>query len=296
MASWTTADLLNTVLNRQMFPTASTGSLSPLVLLQFATEELYITLLPAIMSARAKYYETTQDTLITDLTPTIAIPSRAVNGAISAVQYTFGDDVCVLNPIDAWGISTTTPNNFPTNYYFQNNTIYLYPPPTGTNGTLTLRYFQRPSRLALISDCAQITAYNSETGVATFSAVPSTWTTSDLFDFVPQVASQATPYGINSAISAISGTTITFSSSPTGVNVGDWIALAEYTPIPEIPFEFQAVLAQATAVKALEAINDPIALPIAQSKLNAYLQSMVQSVTPRDQTGLKKVVSGWRTF
>lgn len=292
---WTTTDLLSTIKNREMFPDASTGSLSSDTLLEFATEELYITLVPMILGAREKYYETSTTFNYTTSTTTRDIPQRSIGGTIALVQYSYGTYVYPLEPIDPREVSTTTPSAQPVNFYFQNNSIVFYPPPNANQGTITLRYFQRPSRLALTSECAQITAVDTNTGVVT-AVVPMDWTQSNTFDFIPNVSAQATPYGLDSTVSSISGTSMTFVSLPAAAAVGDWIALSNYTPIPEIPFEFQPVLAQATAVRALGAINDATGLVNAKQDLAMFMQSAIKLLTPRNTEGLKKVVSGWRNF
>lgn len=294
--AWTTQDLLTTVLNRQMFPTASTGSLSSAALLEFATEELYISILPMIMSVREKYYETYFDTTLTSSTTSIAIPARSVGGKVSGVQFLLGMDVWRLLEIDPSEIGSTQGASYPSNYYFQNNSVVLYPPPLSPSGSVRVRYMQRPNRLAQTTDCAQITSFDANAGTATCNSVPTTWTTANTCDFIPQTASRATPYGLDSVITNIASNVITFTSLPSATAIGDWIALSEYTPIPEIPFEFQVILAQATACKGLEAINDQTALPAASAKLAMYIENATKMLTPRDEYGSKKVVSGWRNF
>lgn len=297
--SWTTTDLLTNIKNREMFPDASTGSLSDTALLQYATDELYITLLPMIMGVRENYYATYTDYSYTNSTPTIRIPGRAIGGGLSSVQYIYGQAICNLDPIQPTIAWTTVTSSSPSNFFFQNNDVVFFPPPAGAYGTIRFRWFQRPSRLALTSDCAQITAFNSTTGQATCT-VPTSWTTSNIFDFIPQEASEATPFALDSVANSITSTSMTFSAlSSTDlatIAVGDWIALSQYTPIPEIPFEFQVVLAQATCVRGLEATNDEIGLKAAMPTLQAYMQGAVKMLTPRDQLGNKKVVSSWRLF
>lgn len=293
--AWTTSDLLTTIKNREMFPDASTGSLSSSALLEFATEELYITLVPMILGTREKYYERTDSFSYSTSTGSYSIPQRAIGGLLASVQYSYGTYIYPLEPIDPRSISTNAPTPQPVNFYFQNNSITFYPPPNANQGTIIVRYYQRPSRLALTTDCAQITAFDSNTGVVT-AVVPTSWTASNTFDFIPNVSAQATPYGLDSTITNITDTTMTFSSLPSDVAVGDWIALSNYTPIPEIPFELQAVLAQATAVRALGAINDQIGLASAKDDLQQFLASATKLLTPRNTEGLKKIVSGWRNF
>ena len=149
-----------------MFPDVSTGSLSPDVLLQFATEELYITLLPVITGVREKFYETYFETDYSDIVTSIPIPARSIGIGITGVQYIQGTSI-TLNPIDPTSITSLQPNNYPQNFYFQNNDIVFYPVPSGASGSVIVRYLQRPSRLAQTSDCAQITAIDTMTNVVT---------------------------------------------------------------------------------------------------------------------------------
>lgn len=295
--AWTTADLLTSIKNRAMFPDASTGSLSPSALLQYATEELHSLIVPSIMKIREKYYETYQDTAYSTATTTLAIPARSIGGTLSAVQFLYGPDIRPLEPIDPCDIITTVQSMTPECFYYQNNSIVPYPPPLTSYGTIRMRYFQRPNRLEQISNCTQITAFNSTTMVATCTP-PTTWTTANIFDFIPQTASQATPYNINCTISAISSTTMTFNLTTAQaalVTVGDWIALAEYTPIPEIPFELSPLLSQATVIRGLAAFGDTAKKSDESTELqNKYLPNAIELLSPRTILGKKKVVGNWR--
>lgn len=292
--AWTTQDLLTSIKNRAMIPDASSGSFGPATLLSFATEELLLTIVGMILGVREKYYETYADTAVQAGVALIPIPARAVGGVVSVVQYLYNGAVRTLEPIEPSTVNTTVTAPYPSNFYFQNNSVVLYPTPSAAQGTIRLRYFQRPNRLEQTVNCAQITAIG--TGTVTCASVPSAWVTGNQVDFVPQTASQATPYGLSSALTGVSGTTLSFAALPAAAAVGDWIALAEMTPIPEIPFEFQVVLAQSTAVKALEAQGDQVGLAAAAAKLEKYVQAATLVITPRAQQAQKKVVSGWRRF
>lgn len=295
--SWTTDDLLTSIKNCQMFPDASEGSLSPDALLQYATDGLYMTILPAIQGVREKFYEKSFDTSYTSSTTSIPIPSRAIANTVSYVQFIVGVAVAPLYPIDPGTIATIQPTAWPTNFYFQNNDIVFYPPPSGAQGTVRIGYGQRPNRLAQTSACAQISSFNANAKTVTCASVPDDWTTSDVFDFVPANANKATPYGLDSVITSVTTTVITFDDDlPDDIAVGDWVSIAQYTPIPEIPFEFQTALAQAAAYRALGALNDPTGLANAKVALDEYLKAAVLLITPRDMQGLKKVVSSWRLY
>lgn len=301
MAQWTTADLLASVTARANFPDATKGSLSPASLLNFATEELHLTLVPMILACREKYYETYQDFPIVNGVATYAIPTRAIGGVLSAVQYVYGQTVVNLTPLDPSQVITTTTSATPRGFYYENNNVHLDPTPSGTGGTLRMRYFQRPSRLEQTINCAQITAVDPVGMTVTCSSVPSTWGNASVVDFVPSYIPY-TPYGLNTAVTGIASGVVSFVALPKDANgnllvkVGDWLALAEYTPIPEVPFEFQPYLAQATVCKGLEATGDSQGLANATAKLDVYRKSAVSLITPRDQSGPKKIVSRWGRF
>ncbi len=300
MATWTTTDLLTSIKARAMFPDASSGSLGTATLLNYATEELLITLVPMIIGVRQNYYETYTDTTITNGLTKIAVPTRAIGGALASVQYIRNTEVRQMLPIDPSTVTTTQLSSYPTNYYFQNNDIVPYPLPASAQGVIRQRYFQRPSRLEQTANCAQITAVDATT--VTCSAIPTSWAIGNAVDFVPGTVEKATPYGLASAITNISSTVITFTATPVDsagaslVTVGDWVALAGYTPIPEVPFEFQSILAQASACRGLEAIKDIAGLQNALQTLEKNQSAATKLMTPRDQQGPRKVLSGWRRY
>ncbi len=93
----------------------------------------------------------------------------------------------------------------------------------------------------------------------------------------------------------IAGADITFASLPTDLAVGDWIALAEYSPIPQVPFEFLPVLAQMTVIKALEANGDNEGVGRAKKDLEVLQANAIQLITPRNHGEPKRIQpTRWR--
>lgn len=295
MSAYTTLDLITAVKARGMFPDASSGSLSADNLLIYATRELHSKLVPMILAVREKYYETYTSYDITDGQAEYDIPERAIGGVISAVQYTYNLGIWPLQPIDPIGISTTTPSLVPRAFYFQNNSLVVYPTPNQTQGQLIVRYFQRPSTLVQTTDCAQIATIDTGLNQVTVSSIPSTWTTGTVVDFVPATVPY-TPFGLDTTISGVSSTTVSFTALPAGLAVGDWLAESQTTPIPEMPYEFRQTLEQMTLVKALQAVGDSANFAIAKGELEDARADVIKLITPRDQLGNKKVVSNWRNW
>lgn len=295
MATYTTADFLTSVRMRGSIPTSTSSSNvnNTTNLLAMGTEELHIKLLPLIMSVREEFYVTSKDYTITASQATYALPSRASGMVVRDIQIVDGSSIYSLRPIDPDLISTTSTGSVE-GYYFQHNNIVLYPTPGSTSGTLRVRYFARPSRLAATSACAQITAIDTGTFTATVAAVPSSWSTSTPVDFIKASAPYHNP-AVDQSPASTTSTTLVFTSLPSDLAVGDWVALAEYSPIPQIPHEFQPLLAQMTVVKALEAVGDREGAKAAKTDLDLIQANAIQLITPRSHSDPRKVVGrNWR--
>lgn len=290
MASYTTSDLLTSIKVRGMIPT-SANALTDANLLALATEELHIKILPMLMSVREEFYVTTTDHAVTSGQAEYDIPTRASGLVLRDVQIKRGMDLISLPRLDVEDISTTGTGT-PQAYYLRHNKVVLYPTPSSTVDSLRLRYFRRPSRLAATADCAQISSIDTGAREVVVSAIPSTWAVGNVVDFVKATV----PYDcaeIDATITAIAGTTVTFASLPTGLATNDWLALAEYTPIPQIPHEMQPLLVQATVVKALEALGDREGAGAAGKDLQIIQQYALQLVTPRNQGEPTRIMPIW---
>jgi hypothetical protein len=294
-ASYTTADLLTSVLNRAQLPSSTNDNNvnSNTNLLVLATEEIYTKLLPLIMSVREEWYVATYNHTITANQSHYVFPPRASGRVLRDVQLVDGTELKLLGPIDPEDI-TTTATGTPEYYYVEDDHVVLYPTPAMTSGTLRLRYFRRPNRLVATSSCAQISSVNTNTNVVTLTAAPpSSWGVGTLIDFVRHT-SPFTTLGMDYAITAISGSDVTFASLPalhSAPTQHNWLAPAEYTPIPQIPQEFFPVLAQMTVVKALEAYGDRAGAGAAKEDLKDITKNALELISPRLQGERKKVIS-----
>jgi hypothetical protein len=305
MSAYTTLDLIKSVRVRGMLPDASEGSFSADNILLLASEELRLNIVPLILSVREKYYETYTDVALESGKGMYKIPERAIGGLLTSVQYIVNQAVTNLNPVEANAVATTNSGLYPRAFYFENDHVVIYPTPNSTQGDLRLRYPQRPSILTQTINAAQITAVDASLETVTVSTYPSTWAPAMVIDFISNI-NPYTPYGIETSINNITANnsdfTFSFVDLPYDrdgniqVKVGDWIALAGYTPLPEIMSEFFPLLAQATAVKCFEANGDEKNMAMAASKLKYYSDTAIKLITPRDQYGNKKIKSDWRNW
>lgn len=307
MSAHTSDDLIKEVRYRGMFPDASKGSYSAENILLMASQELRMKLVPMILSVREKYYETYVDYPMISGISIYALPERAIGGMASSVQYIVNQSVTKLSNLEPISQRTTQTGLYPKGFWFENDHVVIYPVPNASQGTIRVRYFQRPSLLVKTLDCAQIVEIDAADMWAKVRSYPSSWSSGISVDFVSNTVPY-TPYGIDYAVHTItaadgsSETKIQFTSWPTNkdgvgaVAVGDWIATAGYTPIPELMNEFFPILAQRTVVKLLEASGDREGAQIAAEMAKEMVYDATKLITPREQFGLKKCVSGWRQW
>lgn len=294
MASWTTSDLLSSIRRRGSIPTTTNASNvnSTQNLLQLATEELHNSLLPLLMSTREEWYVNTQEQAITANQAAYTIPTRASGVVLRDIKVKNGNTLHSLPRLEREHISTTETGSVE-GYYLQHNKVILHKTPNATQDTLVLDYFLRPSQLAAVTDCAQIASIDTGANTVTVTSVPSSWATGDTIDFISKNSPYA-PHAIDQTVSDLTSTTFTFASLPDGLAVGDWIAQADYTPIPQIPQEFQSVLAQLVVVRALEALGDREGSKQAFANYQSLRDNALQLITPRNQGERKTIPSPWR--
>jgi len=289
LATYTTTDFLTAVRRRGSIPTTTnTNNInSTSNLLELASEELHIKLVPLIMSVRNEYYVNTQDYSITASQSGYRIPARGIGQVLRDLLLVRNNGLISLPPIER-DVVASTDTGTPDSYYLEHDKVMLVPTPGTTVDTLRMIYYLRPGRLAAESDCAKVSSIDSATDV-TVASIPSTWTAGTEIDFVDALS----PYKyhtIDQSISSVASTTITMASLPSDLAVGDWLAPAGYSPIPQVPTELLPVLVQMTVIKALEALGDEKGATLAWKDLQTIQDNALSLITPRNHSEPRKVI------
>lgn len=280
MSTFTTDTLIASIKRRGMIPT-NQSTFDTDDFLALANEEIQLGLLPLILSTREEYYVTSKDYSAAD---SIDIPERSVGAKVRDVKLVDSNEVEQDVPqVDFKDRDLAAFLGF----YIQGNKIYFTDTP---DETIRVYYYQRPNELVATSDAAQIASIDVNNNQVTVSSLPSTITTSTPVDII-KAAPGYDCLAIDQTITNIASTTLTFSSLPTGLAVGDWIALAGESPIVQLPKELQPILSQRVTVRILQSTGDLEQMGAAQADLNRMEAAAFRLIEPRTDGANHKIIN-----
>lgn len=248
-----TADNLVDAIERASFLPTSVSTFTSAELLLLADQKIRTVIIPTIWSALEERYVFVEDQTVTAEQSDYPIPARFLNSAIREAKLIIGSAVKDL-PVIAIEDITSTQTGEPTHCYLRGDNLVLYPTPASTTGTLRLFGHLAPGSLVLVADAAVITSKTSTT--VTVTSIPSSWVTGDIFDFVAKNGSHSYR-AVDKTSTLISGTTITFSAVPSNVQVGDYVTLADTSPLVQLPNSLREPLAQLVAAEILKSMSAP---------------------------------------
>lgn len=290
--SYTTDKLIETVKRRGSIPTTQ-ALFTEQQFVDIANDEMEVTLVPALMAVNEEFFVQYIDVVVpaTASPYAIDIPKQAIGMKLRDVVWVDDPNGALRNlpRLELERISSTEILGEVSyaGFMLQGNQVILTPSTSG--GTLRLYYYARPLNLCLLSESGKITSVDPINNLITVDNLPNSWQVGDTVNVIGSYQPFAT---------RIASGVITLLSSPSieldtveGVQVGDYIALEGYAPIPQLPVEAHKILAQAAAVKALEAMGDQAGMQVAEIKLQSNLQSMLTLITPRVTGEVKKVVN-----
>lgn len=282
MANFFTSDtLIADVQRRAMIPNTQ-QTFQEADFLAFANEELLIGCVPHVLSFHQEYFVHTQFVPLVANTSRYPIPTRAIGTKLRDVSYMdVSGNIFEMSRIKIEDIPSYQNNviqNSFTLFYMEGNDLMLIPV-VGANpvGTLRFSYYIRPNEMVPTNQVGIVNGIasgalvnNYPTTVVTLSNIPSTFNLTEPLDIV-QTQNPFQTIGINItplAMNTITNT-LTFYSYQISLQlmVGDHIALAEQTIVPQIPADIHSMLSQRVAARCLEALGDTQGLQNANLKL-----------------------------
>lgn len=259
-------DLIESVKRRGYIPISQSteGSDS---LTERLTDEMLLSVVPALESVKENYFLTYSRIAITANKSRYPIPPRASGGALKEVWLLDAsyNRIRTIPRVDVHNINGyNVSGNNAGEFLVMGDELVIFPTPSTTSGYLELWFYLRPNRLVATTSCAKITAIASASGTTTLTVdtdLTASLSTGDKIDFLSAKA----PFLLwawDVSITAISSTEIQCATSAlvdeldaVEVLVNDYICPAGFANIPMLPQEFHAPLAQKAAAATLESMG-----------------------------------------
>lgn len=286
---YTNTNFLEVLKLRAFVPTAQ-GAFTDAEFLTLADGVLTSKILPFMQTLRAEYFVAEKSHAVVANQAEYEISARSIGIMLRDVQIETATGALQSLALIDRETRTSTRSGVPTGFYLRGNEVLLDPTPNAAVGTLLLPYYLRPGNMVETSSAAEISAIDRNSGLITVATTPDAWTTSDLYDLVRRDTGEPLAVDLTaSAVVAGASVTLAVADIPARLAVGDWVSLAGYTPIPQIPHELRVVLAQATAVLVREIMGLP-GVDNAKATLKDEMVAASASFTPRVTGAPKKVV------
>jgi len=273
-----TEDLVSSIKRRSLVPISQQTFLDA-DLIAIANEEMGINLIPEIQRVREDLFLKSKTIPVVSSKYRYTMPERAIGNAVKSVVVTTSDNNAYELPrVD---VSKTINGGFITgradSFYIEDSYIALSPVPSSSTN-LEVWYYSRPNLLVPTSECAAITAIDTNTpGTVIFSVDTnlSDLAIGDKIDILSAIspfilwAEDAVITNISSTEVEVATTSIDDESGALNMVVGDYICAAKTCNIPMIPEEFHPILAQMVSARLLEGLGD-------LNKLNACLAKLAE--------------------
>ncbi len=297
---YTSDDLISAVRMRCQLPSAANdGKFTDTNILELAYEELLTNVLPEIRKARGNYYVKHLDYTVSSGVDSYAIPPRAQGASLRDVTFINSDGTgfslpeIPLEDVDYYKTSGSTWWSTAFCYCIENNKVLLRPQPS-QDGTLRLRYYDRPGRFVLLSAAAKIVSINFGTNTVTCSDVPGTFTTSSKFDLItptPTFDDLGQSLDVTGVVTGAGGT-ITFTNAlDSNLKPGDWVSLETTSPVVQLTVELQPVLISATCVRILESMGDLNSVNTAQALFARQMAQAIAHIQPRNDGEQPRIIN-----
>jgi hypothetical protein len=263
----------------------STGSipenqvrLTPERILAFADEETLSTLTPLIDSVNQEFFIVQEDIPILASQAEYWIPYRSIGRKLRDIKLSDGSTVRSLTKIALEDAHYYNLTGSPAAFYPKSDKVVIVPTPTAAGMTLQLFYGLRPSRLVQTTSAAQITGISG--AILTLSNMPATFVATELVDTIHGKSGYVNiDYDLE--ISNVSGTQLTLSDIPTGIEIGDWVSLQQTTPLIQFPDEAYTFLVLRTARRCLKAIGDIEGAKDLDEDILSAKKNLLQLLDPR---------------
>lgn len=274
-------------------------------ILRFANEEMDNVLIPLILRTKEEFFVRTEEYTLTGGEDRIKIPYRAIGSKLRNlyIQSANGNtrkSLSRIQPEDVGEFKYGSYLGSKACFYLEGDDIVLVSPTGVVSGDkLMISYYLRPNDIVSEDRVPQITIIEEDTinNIANLylTSLPEQFEIGEYIDLIEDERNHRTiDYDIaivdvNDDVGGTVRVTISLDDLPEDLAVGDHVALAGESKVPQIPGDLHGLLAQATACRILEAQSDPM-LDRAEKTLTKMLDSASTIIDTRTEGNPQKVL------
>lgn len=295
--------MIDSVRKRTMVPD-DTSIFTDQDILDILNEELDVQVLEKLLTLHEEHLTTHVD-IPRNNEGVYEIPYRAIGNKVRDISlvngsgrnaYVYELSQIGIGELPDYSFSIDS-NTYLDRFYVEGNEFKLINPSRNYD-TIRIYFYIRPSVLTKVDQAGIISSIvNDGTNVTLeLSQVGKNFTSDLVYDIVGKRSPNKIRGYDLTPVSVTTGTTgsIVFALSDIedfvgDIKVGDYVTVAEETPVPNIPTEMHPMLAQATAIHILEALGDTEALSNAEKRMMKMVNSVQTLIDDRVELAPKKI-------
>lgn len=279
---YTIDDLINDIKLISSTP-SSQNLFSKEKFIKLANNQLFSKLVPFIMSFRSDYFLVQDEIPVSSIADyKIKIPSNAIGLKIKDIVVKNRE--VVLPYIQYEEIKRTNPVGY---YILGDNICFNRLETLASSDILVLSYYRRPNYLVSTSDCGKVKTVLPNSNQLVLESAP-------IYPVGYEVCCVSSVAGFDLKIKstpllAVNGYTIDI-EDVSNVDVGDWVAPSNCSPIPQVPVETFPLFEQMIVIKVMETMNDRQGLENAKADFEDMRKETQKVLFPRVDSSIKTVI------
>lgn len=288
-----TSDKFLEGLKRRITIPANESLVTDQKILDFANDVIRDRMVPLFLSTNQNFFVTYVDIPVVQGRKKYPIHYRAIGRALRDLKLKHSLDN--IRMVDMRLIALEDEHLFinqtlPTGFYFSGDSIMIVPEPNSSTYFLRQYFNLQPNRMVTMDQaCRVVSKVSNKLNV---DSKPTSFVPNVSVDFIQGKAGCATiSYDVN--LQGVSGNELTFASADdiVDVEIGDYVGLAQETPVMQLPDEAQPLLETCVADRVLYAIGDYEGSQAMQKDVAAQERNLLKIVQPRIEGEQTKIIN-----